>query len=531
MQPSQERNLAAIKWLTYLMFMMFAMTTDSVGKIIEEVMKQYDLSNVAAGAFHYAPMTAIALAGIFLGFLADRVGRKNTIVLGLAIFAINSYLFAAGDAFGFFLSLLVVSGAAIGIFKTGALALIGDISRSTKEHTTTMNTVEGFFGVGAIIGPAIVTMLLTRGFSWKWLYLIAGTICVLLILTALLVKYPKTVKTVDEPIDLNRTMGMMRNPYALGFSLAIFFYVATECAIYVWMPTLLGSASISAGEVVDAQSLAGKLGQPARPLDAWLSSQLSPDAQKALSNWQSQAADPKSQLKALLKGMNKVIGGPSIFEEQRFRGISLRDATKELIGQNPQDSSAERLNRLLIEDAYPAEVSGNPLLTSSFGFLAMSYAISVFFILRAAGRFLGAWVLARFNWTSVMALFSLAILGCFAGSAAGGLSYAIWLLPLSGLFMSMIYPTLNSKGISCFPKTEHGAVSGVILFFTCASAALGPLAMGAVSDVFGHARYGFVLATVFAALLFAGLLVNWLFDPARTRLATLDSSEYSTVES
>ena len=39
---------------------------------------------------------------------------------------------------------------------------------------------------------------------------------------------------------------------------------------------------------------------------------------------------------------------------------------------------------------------------------------------------------------------------------------AVYLLPLSGLFMSMIYPTLNSKGISCFPKVEHGAVAGVI---------------------------------------------------------------------
>jgi fucose permease len=406
-QTPPQRNLTAIKWLTFLMFMMFAMTTDSVGVIIPEVMKEFGLTNVAGGAFHYAPMTAIALAGIFLGYLADKLGRKKTIVLGLVLFALNSYLFAVGNSFAFFLTLLVISGASIGIFKTGALALIGDISRSTSEHTTTMNTVEGFFGVGAIIGPAIVTWLLKVGLSWKWLYVIAGTICVLLIVTALLVNYPKTVKTVEEPIDFGRTLGMLKSPYALGFSLGIFLYVAVECAIYVWMPTLL------------------------------------------------------------------------------------------------------------------KEYSG------SFAFMA-TYAISVFFILRAAGRFLGAWVLARYRWTSVMALFSLAILGCFAGSIAGGASSAAWLLPLSGLFMSMIYPTLNSKGISCFPKTEHGAVSGIILFFTCVSAALGPLAMGAVSDAFGHPRYGFVLATVFAALLFAGLLFNWMYDPAQKRLATVESSEYRT---
>ena len=402
---SHKHNLAAIKWLTYLMFLMFAMTTDSVGLIIPEVIEEFKLSMTAAGAFHYANMIAIALAGIFLGYLADKLGRKKTIILGLILFALNSYLFAVGNSFIFFIVLLVISGAAIGIFKTGALALVGDISSSTTEHTATMNMVEGFFGVGAIIGPAVVTWLLSRNFSWKWIYIIAGTICVILILTASFVKYPKTVKSMDEPIDFKRTMGMMKDPYALGFSLGIFLYVAAECAIYVWMPTL-------------------------------------------------------------------------------FEGYS-----------------------------------------GSFAFI-VAYAISIFFILRVIGRFLGAWVLARFSWTSVMALFSFSIFICFIGSMIGGLSYGIWLLPLSGLFMSMIYPTLNSKGISCFPKTEHGAVAGVILFFTCVAAAAGPWAMGVVSDIFGDPKYGFILATGFAGLLFAGTLLNWVYNPASKRLAELDSSEY-----
>ena len=531
-QSAPKHNLTVIKWLTFLMFMMFAMTTDSVGKIIPEVIKEFHLSNTAAGTFHYAPMTAIALAGIFLGYLADKLGRKKTIILGLVLFALNSYLFAVGKTFLFFLTLLVISGAAIGIFKTGALALIGDISRSTSEHTTTMNTVEGFFGVGAIIGPAIVTWLLTLGLSWKWLYVIAGTICVLLIITAQLVKYPATIKTVDEAINFQRTMGMMKNRYALGFSLGIFLYVATECAIYVWMPTLLGSSTFSAAEVVDLGSLTSKLKQSSRPIDAWLTRQLSPATQEALAKWQGQSSDKDLLQEALLGELNtKVIPGHAIFEQERFAGISLRDETKKLIAQNPRRSNLERLNRLLIEDAYPTELSRNPLLTTSFGFLAMLYALTAFFVLRAIGRFLGAWVLKRFKWTSVMVIFSLAIFLCFAGAVAGGLSYAVWLLPLSGLFMSMIYPTLNSKGISCFPKTEHGAVSGVILFFTCTAAALGPLAMGAISDFFGHPRYGFVLATIFAALLFAGLLLNWMFDPAGERLSTLDSSEYRAAGS
>jgi fucose permease len=405
---SPPPNLTLIKSLTFLMFLMFAMTTDSVGVIIPEVIKEFHLSMTVAGAFHYAAMSGIAFAGFFLGYLADKLGRKKSIVLGLVLFALNSYLFAVGRSFAFFVVLLVISGVAIGVFKTGALALIGDISQSTTEHTATMNTVEGFFAVGAIIGPAIVARLLAVGTSWKWLYVIAGSICILLLVTAALVKYPRTSAS-SESVDFKHTFRMVKNPYALGFSAGIFLYVTVESAIYVWMPTLVAG----------------------------------------------------------------------------YRGSLIWIAT---------------------------------------------YAISIFFVLRATGRFLGSWMLARLNWAAVVTVFSLAILVCFTVSMLAGVGAAVFLLPFSGLFMSVLYPTINSKGISCFQKSEHGAVAGVILFFTCVAAVVGPLAMGAISDHFGDPKYGFILATAFALLLFIGLLLNWIFNPARDLLKSLDHTEYESAD-
>jgi len=154
-----------VKTLTYLMFTMFAMTTDSVGIIIPEVIRTFQLSLTAAGTFQYATMAGIAVAGLFLGQLADRLGRRRTIVIGLTLFAAACFLLAAGNSFLFFAVMLGLSGLAIGVFKTGALALIGDISTSTAQHTSIMNTAEGFFGVGAIIGPAILARLLGAGLS------------------------------------------------------------------------------------------------------------------------------------------------------------------------------------------------------------------------------------------------------------------------------------------------------------------------------------------------------------------------------
>ncbi len=394
---SKDASIFRIKLLTYMMFFVFAMTSDAVGVIIPELIKTYDLNLTQASAFHYVPMIFIALSALFLGYLADKWGRKSTIVIGLLIFAFACFLFAAGSSFLYFIALLAMVGVAVGLFKTGALALIGDISTSSKEHTATMNTVEGFFGIGAMVGPAIVSYLLVSGVSWKYLYICAGVLCALLCLSAIKTNYPKTKGHAEGQINLKSSLKIIKDPYAIGFSMAIALYVATEVAIYVWMPTLLVEYT---GSLV------------------WLA----------------------------------------------------------------------------------------------------TYALTVFFALRAGGRFLGVWMLKHFSWQQVMFWFSLAVFLCYLGTAVAGVEAAVVLLPLSGLFMSMIYPTLNSKGISCFPQVKHGAIAGVILFFTAVSAAIAPLLMGIVSDIFGHVSYGFYLATLFAAVLTLLASYNLIKDPTKEKM-------------
>jgi len=83
--------------------------------------------------------------------------------------------------------------------------------------------------------------------------------------------------------------------------------------------------------------------------------------------------------------------------------------------------------------------------------------------------------------------------------------------------MSVVYPTLNSKAITYFPREQHGAAAGVFLFFTAAAAALGPFAMAELSDALGDIRFGFMLATGFAVLPCAGLMLNRVAPSMRAR--------------
>jgi MFS transporter, DHA1 family, quinolone resistance protein len=323
---TSANNLKLVRWLTCLMFFTFAMTTDAVGSVIPKVIEEFALSLTAAGSFQYSTMVGIATGALLLGFLADRAGRKITIVLGLALYSLSCLLFSVSHTFWAFVALLAAGGLGISIFKTGALALIGDISNTTQSHTRLMNTVEGFFAVGAIVGPAVVATLIKSDMSWKWLYIVASVVCAALIVIAGRIQYPE-VKRTENSTTSGEILAVFKDPLALGFSFLIMLYVATEVAIYVWMPTYLAD----------------------------------------------------------------------------------------------YDGSTQWL---------PA------------------YALTIFFVLRALGRFLGAWLLGHFSWTVALVISSLAIFLCFLTSMIWGVAHAAWLLPLSGLFMSIMYPTLNSKGIS-----------------------------------------------------------------------------------
>jgi len=240
MPPSpQNGSSALLKALIFAMFAAFAMTTDSVGTVIPEIIREFRLSLTAAGSFQYATMSGIGLSAIGLGFFADRFGRRQSIILGLSLFGVSSGLFAFGHAFASFVALLFVSGLGIGIFKAGALALIGDISGSTREHAATMNLVEGFFGIGAIAGPAIVTLSLANGASWKWVYVVSGLLCLILVAGTLAAPMPPPKRADATPANPRDALRMPGDPVALMFSAMLMLYVGAEAAIYVWAPTYL----------------------------------------------------------------------------------------------------------------------------------------------------------------------------------------------------------------------------------------------------------------------------------------------------
>ena len=138
-------------------------------------------------------------------------------------------------------------------------------------------------------------------------------------------------------------------------------YIALKCGlqilqnVYPEPAALVIAPTFSAHDIRDLTSFAAKFRQPTDVLSDRIGRRLS-DQMKQL------PADSGPERDAFQAGLaaelNEVIHGPSIYVEEAFAnsGISLRPATLHLLQQNPRDTALARLNRLLLEDAYPADI-------------------------------------------------------------------------------------------------------------------------------------------------------------------------------
>jgi len=124
--------------------------------------------------------------------------------------------------------------------------------------------------------------------------------------------------------------------------------VNPEYAQTILYPTL------SVGDLKDASSLAGKLKAPAVEdrVSRYIRDRLRESTRQDLEQWQGPKEVPPALQHSVIEDLNAIIGGPSIWDADRFARVKIRQGTR-----NPHGEDPVRLNRLLLEDAYPLELS------------------------------------------------------------------------------------------------------------------------------------------------------------------------------
>jgi MscS family membrane protein len=111
----------------------------------------------------------------------------------------------------------------------------------------------------------------------------------------------------------------------------------------------MGSYYFVANDIFDLPAFVGKLRETNR-LSKYIVGRLTGGTRTLLARYQGGLDEALQD--GLVQDLNAIIDGPSIYDETRFRDIELRPETRELLNMDPQGEDLERLNRLLLEDAF-----------------------------------------------------------------------------------------------------------------------------------------------------------------------------------
>lgn len=125
----------------------------------------------------------------FGGTLADKLGKKLIICIGLGLFAISEFLFAASHTFSLLIVSRILGGFSAGMVMPGVTGMIADISIG-KDKAKNFGYMSAIINSGFILGPGIGGFL--AEFSHRLPFYVAGfSGCLALLLSIILIKNPK----------------------------------------------------------------------------------------------------------------------------------------------------------------------------------------------------------------------------------------------------------------------------------------------------------------------------------------------------
>jgi MFS transporter, AAHS family, 4-hydroxybenzoate transporter len=158
------------------------------------IAKDLHLNFVNIGTVFAAGLAGSMVGGLLLGQVADRAGRRPTLLVSLATAGIATLLCSQAHSFGAFAALRFLTGLALGGLLASIVPLVAEQFPSQQRSAAVTVMFIGY-PLGAVVGGAITALLIIYG--WRNLFLGAGVVTLLLVPIALFLR--ETLYASDAP--------------------------------------------------------------------------------------------------------------------------------------------------------------------------------------------------------------------------------------------------------------------------------------------------------------------------------------------
>ena len=241
------KNLG-IKISLFLNYFVFAILLNSVGTVILQVQRNFEITKSAASILEGFKDLPIAIFSFLLASFIPKIGYKKSMIIALILVIISSFVMPFADNFWFFKVQFFMVGVSFALIKVSVFATIGLVTANEKEHSSFMSLLEGFFMVGVLSGNVLFSLFIDdanpKSEQWLNVYYILGVLSMLALLFLSFAKLDEhEAKISDRPLreDFIEMLKMVALPLVLIFILCVFLYVLIEQSFQTWTPTFYQS--------------------------------------------------------------------------------------------------------------------------------------------------------------------------------------------------------------------------------------------------------------------------------------------------
>ncbi|MDD2058341.1 MFS transporter [Pseudomonas sp. GD03860] len=143
-----------------------------VGAALPAIMQDMNVDPTSAGIMAGSALMGTMLGAIFLGTLADRIGRPRMIAICVALFSIFTAVAGLTDDPVSFSIARFIAGLGIGGVLPVCTAQMGEYS-PLKLRTRLITLVFAGYSVGGIL-VALTAKQLIESYGWQWVFYVAG---------------------------------------------------------------------------------------------------------------------------------------------------------------------------------------------------------------------------------------------------------------------------------------------------------------------------------------------------------------------
>ncbi|GER15072.1 MFS transporter [Variovorax boronicumulans] len=198
-----------VLWWCVLILVIDGYDLAVVGAALPSIMKDMGVDATSAGVMAGSALFGTMLGAIFLGTLADRIGRPRMIAVCVALFSVFTALTGlATEPIGFSVARFI-AGLGIGGVLPIVTAQMGEFAPA-KLRTRLVTMVFAGYSVGGIL-VALTAKQLIESHGWQWVFYVAG-------LPVLLI--PLILKTMPESLSFLLKKGDQRQLGEIAAKLA-----------------------------------------------------------------------------------------------------------------------------------------------------------------------------------------------------------------------------------------------------------------------------------------------------------------------